>query len=203
MRPLRVAVWGLGRHAISKILPAIATASGLELYGVCSRNTSSVSSCAETWKCNGWTSPDLMLLDSQVDIIYVATPIGLHYEHGKRVLDANKHFWCEKPLSCRLENTQKLLELSRTRGLSVCEGHMYLHHPQFQKLSSYVNDGRLGLIMSIGCRFGIPRLENPSSWWGGTVRCGVLSDIGYSGAVPGRRTGCQLFKHRCTRWFCR
>lgn len=178
MRPLRVAVWGLGRHAINKILPAISSVSGLELYGVCSRNISNVSSCAELWNCKGWSAPTPMLLDPLVDIIYVATPIGLHHEHGRQVLNAKKHFWCEKPLTCRLEKTLELLELSRYNGLSVCEGHMYLHHPQFKKLSSYVNDGKLGSIMSIDCRFGIPMLEKAGFRSDPDLGGGALFDVG-------------------------
>lgn len=178
MRPLRVAVWGLGRHAINKILPATSVASGLELYGVCSRNPDNVVSCAVRWNCQGWTDPAVMLLDPLVDIVYVATPIGLHYAHGKQVLNANKHFWCEKPLTCRLENTLELLQLSRSEGLSVCEGHMYLHHPQFKQLSSYVNEGRLGSIVSIGCRFGIPSLANPGFRSDPGLGGGALFDVG-------------------------
>lgn len=178
MRPLRVVVWGLGRHAINKILPAISTVSGLELYGVCSRNVTSLNTCTDLWHCKGWTDPTTMLLDTLVDIVYVATPIGLHYEHGKQVLSADKHFWCEKPLTCRLENTCELLQLSRSKGLSVCEGHMYLHHPQFRQLSSYVTDGRLGSIVSIGCRFGIPRLENPGFRCDSILGGGALFDVG-------------------------
>jgi predicted dehydrogenase len=178
MRPLRVAVWGLGRHAINKILPAVAATGGLSLYGVCSRNENTVNSCAGKWNCKAWTDPGPMLLDPDVDIIYVATPIGLHFEHGKRVLDANKHFWCEKPLTCRLQDTLELLELSRSKGLSVCEGHMYLHHPQFRKLASYVSDGSLGSIVSIGCRFGIPRLEQASFRTDPALGGGALFDVG-------------------------
>lgn len=178
MRPLRVAVWGLGRHAICNILPAVSATSGLELYGVCSRNESNVSSCGQRWNCQGWTTPTPMLRDPCVDVIYVATPIGLHFEHGKQVLKANKHFWCEKPLTCRLQDTLDLLELSRSKGVSVCEGLMYLHHPQFRKLFDYVHDGSLGSIISIGCRFGIPRLEQKTFRTDPLLGGGALFDVG-------------------------
>lgn len=178
MRVLRIAVWGLGRHAINKILPAVSSTSGLELYGVCSRSAKSVATCAEQRSCKGWVDPAAMLLDPLVDIIYVATPIGLHYEHGKRVLDAGKHFWCEKPLTCRLEETRELLQLSRDKGLSVREGLMYLYHPQFKKLVDYLEEGRLGSIVSIGCRFGIPSLEDPGFRCDPKLGGGALFDVG-------------------------
>ena len=99
---MRVAVWGIGRHAVNKILPAVSAVSGLVLYGVCARNAKSVFTCSEMWKCKGWTEAASMLCDASVDIVYVATPIGLHAEHGKRVLEARKHLWCEKPLTGHL-----------------------------------------------------------------------------------------------------
>lgn len=178
MRPMRVTVWGLGRHAINKLLPAVSAANGLELYGVCSRNASQVSSCAKLWKCKGWTDAGLMLGDPTADIVYVATPIGLHAEHGRQVLGARRHLWCEKPLTCQLQNTLELLESSRRQGLSICEGHMYLHHPQFRQLSRYIAGSRLGSIRSIGCRFGIPRLEHAGFRSDPGLGGGALFDVG-------------------------
>ena len=178
MKTLRIVVWGLGSHAINKILPAISLTSGLKLYGVCSRNNTSVTLCSEHWNCKGWLDPLFMLLDPLVDVVYVATPIGLHYLHGKLVLDAGKHFWCEKPLTSSIENTSELLKLSRNKNLSVCEGQMYLYHPQFNQLSRYLRDGRLGSIMSIACRFGIPPLANPGFRSDPALGGGALFDVG-------------------------
>ncbi|MDQ8164722.1 MAG: Gfo/Idh/MocA family oxidoreductase [Gemmatimonadota bacterium] len=178
MRSQRVAVWGLGGHAIRNILPALAATNGVELYGVCSRTESTVGSCAQKWNCKGWTEPEPMLIDKNVDIIFLATPIGLHFEHGMRVLAAAKHFWCEKPLTCRLTDTLELLELSRSKRVSVCEGHMYLHHPQFRRILDYVRGGSVGRVVSIGCRFGIPRLEQETFRSDPLRGGGALFDVG-------------------------
>jgi predicted dehydrogenase len=118
-----------------------------------------------------------MLRDSGTDIVYVATPSGLHAEHGKQVLDAGKHLWCEKPLTCRLQDTLELLELSRGRGITICEGLMYLHHPHFRTLSGYIAGGRLGSIKSIGCQFGIPKMEYPALGSEPALGGGALYDV--------------------------
>jgi NDP-hexose-3-ketoreductase len=178
VKPLRVVVWGLGRHAVKNILPALASISGLELYGVCSRTESTVEACVQDWNCKGWTDAASMLLDPVVDVVFVATPIGLHFAHGMRVLEANKHFWCEKPLTCRLQDTLGLLDRSRSKGLSVCEGHMYLYHPQFSKLSGYVHTGRLGATVSIECKFGIPPLQQETFRTDPALGGGALFDVG-------------------------
>ena len=178
MKSLRVAIWGLGRHAINNILPAVSAADGLALYGVCSRDARTVSSYSEKCKCKGWTDPALMLRDPEVEVVYVATPIGLHAEHGKQVLDAGRHLWCEKPLTRELPATLGLLDAARKRRLSICEGFMYLYHPQFARLCKYVTDGALGKIRSVACRFGIPALEHPGFRSNPLLGGGALFDVG-------------------------
>lgn len=175
---MRLALWGLGRHASDKILPAVAATEGLELYGVCSRDVSNVSTSSRTWGCKGWTEPAPMLSDPHVDIVYVATPIGLHFEHAAAALAAGKHAWCEKPLTSRLQDTLNLVELSRRQKLSLCEGHMYLHHPQFAQLARYVSGGRFGPLLSVGFRFGIPRLAHPGFRTDPILGGGALLDVG-------------------------
>jgi len=178
MRPMQLVVWGLGQHALNKIIPAILQTSGINLYGVCSRNWVSVNLCTIEMKCKGWTDSSSMLSDPSVDIVYVSTPIGLHYLHGKKVLLAGKHLWCEKPLTSKLEETLDLLELAISRKLSLCEGYMYLYHPQFHQLLDYVDDGILGKILSVKCRFGIPNIVNPGFRVDPNLGGGAFLDVG-------------------------
>ena len=46
----KIAVWGLGKHAIKRILPAIVNVKGLKLVGVCSREVSVVEECSKNMK---------------------------------------------------------------------------------------------------------------------------------------------------------
>lgn len=175
---MRLAVWGLGHHAIGRVLPAVAQAQGVELYGVCSRSLITVAEHSTRWGCRGWSEPDAMLSDPLVDVVYVATPIGLHAQHGVAVLKAGKHLWCEKALTARLSDTRELLELSERRGLSVRECFMYLHHPQFLRLAEVVSHGELGRILAVSCRFGVPKLTDPGFRSDPNLGGGALFDIG-------------------------
>jgi NDP-hexose-3-ketoreductase len=175
---LRIAVWGIGPHATKKIIPAIAASKGLQLYGVCSRNTDVVAAQAQHWRCKAWTDPAAMLADAMLDVVYVSTPIALHAEHGRRVLTAGKHLWCEKPLTSELKSTLELLESAERHVLTVCEGLMYLHHPHFRQLSNYIAGGRLGEVLSVWSRFGVPKLDYPSFRTDPALGGGALFDVG-------------------------
>jgi predicted dehydrogenase len=173
---MRVAIWGLGPHAINKLVPALSQAVGLELYGVCSRNADAVRACVGDTGCRGWTDAGDMLADDSVDAVYVATPIGLHGRHGREVLAAGKHLWVEKPLTSALDSTLALLETSRARGLGVCEALMYLYHPQFCRLREHVR--AVGDIVAVHSRFGIPPLDQPRFRLSPELGGGALYDVG-------------------------
>ena len=178
MKELRVAVWGLGHHALHNILPALDACPGVALYGVCSRNTQVVARTTAATGCVGWNDPQDMLDDSRVDVVYLSTPIGLHAEQGRTVLAADKHLWCEKPLSGNADDATALAKLSRARRLTLAEGFMYLYHPQFRYLQHVVKSGELGYIHSVSCRFGIPPLRRPSFRDSPELGGGAFLDVG-------------------------
>jgi len=156
---LNIAVWGLGNHAQNRILPALSVMDEIKLIGVCSRNIKVVEACAERWNCYGWKNPDNMLRCKEVDIIYIATPIGVHFSLAKLAIEAGKHVWCEKPLTCSYTDTNALVSLAEKRDKVLTESFMYLYHPQFQRVKKFVDDSKG--IYSVVCRFGIPALERP------------------------------------------
>jgi dTDP-3,4-didehydro-2,6-dideoxy-alpha-D-glucose 3-reductase len=161
MKTINIAVWGLGRHALVRILPAINTMSEIALIGVCSRNKKIVSDVASKQSCIGWTSSNEMLCDPNVDVIYISSPIGVHFNQAYDALKAGKNVWCEKPLTCSYEDSSRLVSLAQRNNKMLVEAFMFLYHPQFDKLRNYINDERYGHVHSLNCKFGIPSLENP------------------------------------------
>jgi predicted dehydrogenase len=119
-----------------------------------------------------------MLADPRVDVVYLATPIALHAPQGAAVLDAGKHLWCEKPLTTGIAPTLDLVERSRDRGRTLAEAFMYLFHPQFAALREVVHGGRLGRILSLTCRFGIPPLDRPGFRGDPALGGGAFLDVG-------------------------
>lgn len=159
MSLLNVAVWGLGNHAKIRILPTLATIDEVKLLGVYSRNSDTVAEVAGQWGCYGWDCPEEMLSHSELDVVYIATPIGLHFRMAEQALKAGKHVWCEKPLTCDDRETQTLVALAEKNSKVLTESFMYLHHPQFMRVKRFVDESKQ--VISIICRFGIPDLAVP------------------------------------------
>ena len=178
MSNLNVAVWGIGPHAERNILPALAECPGIRLQGICSRNTTVTARVRDRFGCAVWNDPDGMLGSADVDVVYVATPIGLHAANGEAVLRSGKHLWGEKPLVENSQQASSLLALSRERQRTLAEGFMFLYHPHFDQLRRLMRSGRLGHVHTVACRFGIPPLEQPRFRADPALGGGAFLDVG-------------------------
>ena len=177
MKVIKIAVWGLGRHALLRVIPAITFIKDLSLFGVYSRNIDSVMETSTEWGCFGYSTQKQMLQDPQVDVIYIATPIGIHADQVALALEAGKHVWCEKPLTCSYEDTKRLVSSAKKNNRMLVEAFMYLYHPQFRKLKSFVDDKSNGRLFSISCKFGMPLLDKPGFRYNSSLGGGAFWDI--------------------------
>jgi NDP-hexose-3-ketoreductase len=174
---VRVGVWGLGRHARRRILPALDACSAVELVGVTTRDECVAREEADRYGCRAWPTPEEMLGESDIDAVFVATPTGLHYRHGARVMEASKDLWCEKTITETLAQARELVQLSREHDRAVCEGLMYLYHPHFATIRQSVADGSLGEVLSLRSQFGIPHLDQPGFRFDRELGGGALLDV--------------------------
>ena len=149
MNKINIAVWGLGNHAINRILPSISNINEIKLIGVCSRNNNVVNNYAKLYGCYGWNNPTEMLACNKVDVVYISTPIGIHFSNAKQAITAGKNVWCEKPLTCNYKDSVELISLAVERGCIITESFMFLYHPQFKRLKRFVEDSKQ--IQSIIC----------------------------------------------------
>lgn len=177
-KPINIAVWGVGGHAFKNVLPALKASSTTKLVGIYTRNSDSARRASEENNCLAWPDPETMLSDSDVDIVYVATPIGLHHEHGLRVLQSGKHLICEKSLTHSYETSLELINVARQNDLVLCEAFMYLYHPQFLQLSRLVDAPAFGRITNLTCTFTLPALEKPGYRYNPNLGGGAFLDAG-------------------------
>ena len=70
------------------------------------------------------------LIDA-VDVIDIVTPTLSHYEVALKVIEKNKHFFIEKPVTHTLEEADHLLKLTNEKGLKAQVGHVERFNPAF------------------------------------------------------------------------
>ncbi len=89
---------------------------------------------------------DRLLGDDTLDAVVVATSVPTHYALGKRVLDAGKHAFIEKPIALKAADAQDLLDRAEANGVKLMVGHLLEYHPAVAKMKELIDDGELGKI---------------------------------------------------------
>jgi predicted dehydrogenase len=93
-------------------------------------------------------APDLdeLLADPELDAIALATPVPTHAELARRVLEAGRHCFVEKPLAQSAAQAQLAVEASAQAGKVLMVGHLLEYHPAVRKLKEIAASGELGDI---------------------------------------------------------
>ena len=177
MRRINIVLWGIGQHSVKKILPAITNCKSLNLYGLFSRNKKVLNKNKKKFKCKIWPNPDQMLKDSNIDVVYLSTPIGLHFEQAKKILSFNKHIWIEKSLARNYKEVSQLIALAKRKKKAICEAFMYSYHPQFIYLKDMLNKKSIGNIKKVEIYFGFPHLKR-NNWRYNNKLGGAILDNG-------------------------
>ena len=89
------------------------------------------------------------LINSDADIIIVATPDHLHADQSVRALRAGKHVVCEKPLAPTVEECKEIARAVRDSGKYFMTGQVCRYSPGFQTAKKLLDAGRIGELVTV------------------------------------------------------
>lgn len=98
-----------------------------------------------------YTEYNEMLADSEVELVYIATPNSLHFEQAKAALLAGKHVLCEKPIVPTVAQLDELLSLAEERHLHLLEAITTIDHPNYGMAKLFAKE--IGDIKTVSCTF--------------------------------------------------
>ena len=84
------------------------------------------------------------LLDTEIDVVYIASPVNLHLEHAVAVAQAGKHVFSEKPLGLSTDEAEKMVSVCKNAGVYLGTGFMMRFIAQHQAALKLIQDGKLG-----------------------------------------------------------
>lgn len=153
---------------------------GAELHAIGSRTIENAQRFArEFGVANSHGSYESLANDSEVDVVYIATPHSLHLENMRLFLNSGKHVLCEKPFTLNTRQARQAMELAAQKKLFLMEAMWTRFLPSIVELLRLITAGTIGPVRfvtaDLGFRIGStspPRLFDPAL--GG----GCLLDIG-------------------------
>lgn len=82
--------------------------------------------------------------DSNVEAIFVAVPPAEHYNLTKQCLEANKHVWCEKPLTLNASSATELVNLAEKNKLKLHTDLTFCYSPEINFIKDALKFGTYG-----------------------------------------------------------
>lgn len=90
------------------------------------------------------------LLKENVEAVYVASPVYLHYKHVLDALQNGKHVFCEKPLARTLKEAEELAMVAEKSGLKFGVAFMMRYNVYHRQIKEWLDSGKLGQV--VACR---------------------------------------------------
>lgn len=179
MKPLQLGVVGAGAIAQRGILPHFSQTDvqdRVQLHAICDPVAGRAQAAAHKFGVpHAFTTFD-ELLQSEIDLVTLCSPIGLHFEQGKMALQAGKHVHFNKTMTTTVDEADELIALADEKGLKIVASPGEALRPQLHRMRDLIRSGALGTLCwgICGVSFGRYHEEDEAAFRGGND---VLSSI--------------------------
>jgi predicted dehydrogenase len=93
-----------------------------------------------------YESLDAMLERADIQAVVNLTPITVHGETCRRILEAGKHLATEKPIATSMEDADAIVETAVARGLTVVCAPPDALFPAYQEARRLIDEGTIGKV---------------------------------------------------------
>lgn len=94
-----------------------------------------------------------LLLDPDIEAVYIPLPNHLHHPWTLKALGAGKHVLCEKPIACTAQQAREMVHAAAEAGRFLMEAFMYRFHPRSREIQQTVAHGGIGTPRMIRAAF--------------------------------------------------
>src|SRR3989475_8170948 len=145
MKSLAWGLIGCGDIARKRIAPALRDLDLCDLVAVSRERAELVEEFArefgarrsyETWR--------QLLSDTEIDAVYVATPVELHAAQTIAAAEAGKHVLCEKPLTLTVGECDQMLAACRANNVKLGVAYYRHFYPVVGRIKEVIESGEIG-----------------------------------------------------------
>lgn len=171
---MKYALIGCGRIAINHIIAAVN--NQLEIVAVCDPLIDAMESLLEKRDLNEdgsikrYTDYKEMLDKEQPELVSIATESGIHAEIALYCIEKGVNVIIEKPMAMNIDDAQRIIDLSKEKGVKVSACHQNRFNIAVQKLRKAIETKRFGKLShgSINVRWNRNANYYKQATWRGT-----------------------------------
>ncbi|WP_404308842.1 Gfo/Idh/MocA family protein [Neorhodopirellula lusitana] len=176
--------WGLigvGDIANKRVASAIQNDPNSELVAVCRRSAAELNHFADQYEvAHRFTDAQELLGMSDLDAVYIATPVDCHLPQTIAAAKAGKHVLVEKPMALDSDECEQMIAACDQANVQLGVAYYRRFYPVVLRAQQLIKSGALGRVLSINCVTGNPNRFPADDWR--VVRSrgggGPLMDIG-------------------------
>ncbi len=179
MKIIRWGILGCGKIA-RKFAADLRLVEDAELVAVGARTLATAQSFAKDFPAKHvHDNYEALVSNLEVDVIYVATPHGLHHEHVMLCLKHKKAVLCEKAFAINYRQAKEMIDFAKAQNTFIMEAFWTRLLPHYLKMKELIADGKVGKIKYLTAEFGfIPTPPFPQRLYDPALGGGALLDIG-------------------------
>ncbi len=179
MKKIRWGILGCGKIA-RKFAADLKWVEDAELIAVGAREQSTADTFAKEFPAKHvHGSYEALVSNPEVDVIYVATPHGLHHEHVMLCLKHKKAVLCEKAFAINHREAKEMIDFAKAQNTFIMEAFWTRFLPGYLKMKELLDQKKVGQIKYLNAEFGfIPTPPFPTRLYQPSLGGGALLDIG-------------------------
>ncbi len=179
MNSYKFGVIGLGWIS-NEFCEALNVVPMTELHAVGSRSLEKAKEFAKKhYAANAYGSYEDVYNDSEVDIVYIGTPMSSHFQNMLDIIEAGKHIICEKSFTLNHKEAQIIKDKAHQKGVVVMEALWTRFNPTIKTIQEIILSGEIGEIERIDAEFSIYRdFDEKSRIFNNELGGGALLDVG-------------------------
>lgn len=150
MERIRWGIIGCGDVTEKKSGPAFRKAERSELIAVMRRSGELAREYAHRHGVPRWyDDADRLIADPEVDAVYIATPPATHMEYIRRVAEAGKPIYCEKPMGVNYEQSRQVVEACLAGGVPLHVAYYRRGMEKYRTVRSLLREGAIGEVRCV------------------------------------------------------
>lgn len=153
--PLRLGIVGVGSLALRAILPHMTQQDirdRVVVQSLCDPVVERARAAAVEYGIpHVARDVDELLAEGDVDAVTIASPIGMHFEHGMKAVEAGKHVHVNKTMTTTVKEADRLIEAARRRNVRIVASPGEQLRPQLTRTRELIASGSIGRLAWAVC----------------------------------------------------
>jgi len=147
---IRWGIIGCGDVAKKRVAGAIQNDPNSELVAVCRRDEVKLRDFATEFGVSmATTSADELIESSEIDAVYIATPVNLHCPQTIAAAAAGKHVLVEKPMAMSTTECDEMIAACTTAHVRLGVAYYRPFYPVVHRIQELLHAGEIGKVLSV------------------------------------------------------